>query len=90
MSDEPQLRAKVSQHLSEQKLPSRAPDRIWGGPGVGAPCAVCEQPVTRSEMEFEVEFARDGSAPHFDVFHVHLRCFAVWELVRREKAQPQP
>jgi hypothetical protein len=33
-------------------------------------------------MEFEVQFARDGSAPYFDVFHVHTRCYAVWELLR--------
>jgi hypothetical protein len=34
-------------------------------------------------MEFEIQYARDGGAPHFDVFHVHTRCYAAWEFVRR-------
>lgn len=35
-----------------------------------------------TEMEFEIEFARDGSNPGLDKFHVHLQCFAAWEFER--------
>jgi hypothetical protein len=31
-------------------------------------------------MEFEIQFERDGRNPGLDKFHVHLQCFAVWEL----------
>ena len=41
-------------------LPNRRPDRTWGGPGVGAACAVCALPVNPDQMEFEIEFAREG------------------------------
>jgi hypothetical protein len=88
MEEEAGLRERVRERLQEEKLPLREPDRIWGGPGVNAPCAVCERPVVHGEMEFEVQFARDGAVDrHFDVYHVHVRCFAVWELVRKERAR---
>ena len=31
------------------------------------------------ELEFQIEFARDGDNPGLDLFHVHIRCFAAWE-----------
>jgi len=33
-------------------------------------------------MEFEIQFAHDGSNPGLDKYHVHIRCFAAWELER--------
>ena len=83
MPDEKMLRDKARVVVQEGKLPSRRPDRTWGGPGVGAACAVCELPVEKTEMEFEIEFARDGDNPGLDKFHVHFRCFAAWEFERR-------
>ncbi len=85
--DEAEVRQKVLERLEEGKLPRQPPSRLWGGPGVDAPCSVCDRPVRKAEMEFEVQFARDGSAPHFDVFHVHTRCYAVWELLRGDHAE---
>jgi len=83
MPDEQILREKAREAVRNGKLPARRPDRTWGGPGVGAPCTVCEKPVTRDEMEFEIQFAHDGAVPGLDKFHVHIRCFAVWELERK-------
>ena len=82
MPDEDILRAKARAVVQQGKLPSRSPDRVWGGPGVGAPCAVCDLPVTRSEKEFQIEFEQDGGGG-LDKFHVHIRCFAAWEFERR-------
>lgn len=83
MPDEPALREHARRALQQDKMPNRQPDRLWGGPGVGAPCTVCDKPVSKNEMEFEVQFSIDGiAAPHFVVFHVHVRCFSAWELVR--------
>jgi len=84
MSDEKTIREKARAALLNGKLPNRAPDRTWGGPGVGARCAVCDLPVTKDENELEIQFARDGSDPGLDKFHVHLRCFAAWEFERRD------
>jgi hypothetical protein len=83
MPDEKSLRDKARAAVKAGKLPSRAPTRTWGGPGVGAPCAVCELPVQPDEMEFEIQFAHDGGSPGLDKFHVHIRCFAAWEFERR-------
>jgi hypothetical protein len=33
-------------------------------------------------MEFEIQFARDGSNPGLDKVHIHIRCFAAWEFER--------
>jgi len=82
--DETVLRAKAREVIRTGKLPSRAPDRTWGGPGVGAPCVVCGEAVTKAQLEFEIEFARDGDNPGLDKIHVHIRCFAAWELERRQ------
>ena len=63
MIDEVELRAKARATVENGKLPARRPDRTWGGPGVGAECAVCGLPVTKDQMEFEIQFARDGTTP---------------------------
>ena len=77
------LREKARQVVRDGKLPARRPDRTWGGPGIGAPFAVCERPVTKDEVEFEIEFARAGHDPGLDKYPVHIRCFAAWEFERR-------
>ena len=82
MPDEPVLRQKGRAAVESGKLPARRPDRTWGGPGVGAPCAVCELPIAKDQMELEIQFARDGDNPRLDQFHVHVRCFAAWEFER--------
>jgi hypothetical protein len=81
--EEQALRAKARKVLQHGNLPDRRPDRTWGGPGVGAACAVCDLPVNPDQMEFEIEFAHEGDNPWFDQFHVHIRCFAAWVFERK-------
>ena len=87
MPDELRLREQARTAIQNGKLPSHAPDRTWGGPGVGATCSVCEKPVAKDQLEFEVQFARDGDNPGLDKFHVHIRCFAASEF---ERNKPRP
>ena len=63
-------------------MPNRQADRTWGGPGVGLPCTICDKPIRKDEMELQVEFSMDGRAPHLAIYHVHVRCFSAWELMR--------
>ena len=49
---------------------------------------ICEKPVTKDEMEFEIEFAHDGKNPGVDPpLHLHVRCFAAWEFERNKPPQ---
>ena len=82
--EEQALRAKAREVLDTGKLPNGRPDRVWGEPGVGASCAVCELPVQHDQVEFELEFARRGD--NADKHHVHIRCFAAWEFERRRNS----
>lgn len=80
-SDE-HLRGQARRLIQAGVLPGRRPDRIWGGPGAGAPCAVCEHLVSEDEVEMELEFTREDD-PDPVTFHVHLGCFAALERERR-------
>jgi hypothetical protein len=84
MPDELRLREQAKAAIQNGKIPARAPDRTWGGPGVGAPCSVCEKPITKQELELEIQFAGDGDLPGLDKYHVHIRCFAAWEFERNK------
>jgi|SRR4030095_2249983 hypothetical protein len=82
MSDDCVLPEKVRELIQAGKLPRRAPERTWGGSGVGADCAICDVPVKGDELELEMEYARDGNDDTLDKYHVHVRCFVVWEHER--------
>jgi hypothetical protein len=82
MPDEPLLREKAREAIRSGRLPSTRASRIFGGPGSGAPCAVCREPIPRTDTEYELEFNRHGTKPGFDRYYLHYRCFAAWELER--------
>jgi hypothetical protein len=82
MPNEAEVRQLARNAIVAGNLPRRDPDRTWGGTGVGMVCNVCGKAVTTKEMEYELQFAHDGAAPGLDRFHLHLRCFAAWELER--------
>ena len=84
MPDETLLREQARAAIRSETLPARQADRTWGGPGVGARCAVCAISVTKDQMEIEIEFAHDGDSPGLDKYHVHVRCFAAWEFERKK------
>ena len=82
MPDETGLRAKAGEAIPTGRLPSRRPDRTWGGPGVGVVCTVCGEAVKKDQLEMQVEFSQNGSNPGLEIFHIHIRRFAAWEFER--------
>jgi hypothetical protein len=80
--DESILRANAQEAIRAGKLPTRLPDRIWTGPGIGKTCPICDGPITTNQLEFEIQYARDGSNPELDRYHVHVVCFSAWEFER--------
>jgi hypothetical protein len=78
-SDEKLLRQKAREAIQAGRIPADRPEGVWGGPGSGAACTLCDQPVRRDGLGFDLVFAqRAGKAPA--VHHVHIRCFAAWEF----------
>jgi hypothetical protein len=75
MSDETNEPETASGVPRVWRIPNRPPDRAWGGPGTGGPCAACGEPVTPDEVEYELEYARDDGEGGTDIHRVHLRCF---------------
>jgi len=88
MPDESLLRGQARYAIRSGKLPSRQPDRTWGGPGVGVVCIICDQRVAQDQMEFAIGFAGDETMPGVDTYRVHLHCFAAWEFERHQDGGP--
>jgi hypothetical protein len=88
MNDENTLRKLARGAIQAGKLPGRPPQRVWGGPGVGARCTICGKPAGPEEVEFELEFTRqdDGGLGNH---HVHVQCFAAWEFERQHFDAPE-
>ena len=67
---------KAREALRAGKVPLRRPDRVWGGPGTGGACSICNQPLKPDAVEFELEFIW---ATELTTHHVHADCFTAWE-----------
>jgi hypothetical protein len=79
MIDQTFLHDKALAAILSGKLPARRPESTWAGPGTGAPCAVCDVPVAKSELEHEFEMQDTRGVENAALtLHVHIRCFAVW------------
>ena len=87
MLDEHILREKARQAMQAGRMPRQRPSYLWGARAVGAPCAVCGG---REEMEFEVQWSRDGRRSWLADYHVHLECFTAWELEIERYAERGP
>jgi hypothetical protein len=50
---------------------------------------VCEVPITKEEVELEVEVAQDGGlTPDLAKFHLHPRCFfSAWDFEPKQESE---
>ena len=73
------LRRLVNEKLTDGRLPLNSIPRVWGGPGNGETCDVCETPVTH------LEFIMEGIslAPDKKPLQMHVGCFHLWDDERR-------
>jgi hypothetical protein len=86
MSNEQRIRALARNILQAGVMSRRDPDGTWGGKGIDVPCAICGEHTRPDHVEYELLFRRDDTTRDVDVFHLHLRCLAVWELERTHVA----
>jgi len=84
MPDELVLREKAREAIRSGKLPSRKPDRTYGGPGSGKLCSLCGERVTLEQIEMEIEFNSHGVQPRLDGYYLHVSCLAAWEFQRTQ------
>lgn len=88
-SDEQLLRLRAREAIQLHKLPVRQATRASSGPGLGAGCKVCGRPVMHSQRGFEIEFGPNAQDDTDDfgaagqTHELHDRCYAAWELERR-------
>jgi len=61
-------------------LPREAPQRMWGGSGSGAQCAICGERISADQLEYELEYRCVDNPNGRPSFHVHIRCCAAWEF----------
>ena len=83
MSDEPVLHDEVAPAIYSAKLPTCPLKRMWGGPGSGNCCAICEQPVKPDELEYELQFPQERDGRAGGNCHVHIGCFLAWQSLRQ-------
>ena len=80
MSNENPSGRKVHEAIKSGKLPDRRPTRMWGGQGSGASCPLCGETSKPWDVEVELEFTREDGET--EMYCVHSRCFAAWDLER--------
>jgi hypothetical protein len=81
--EDQELRNKALAALHAEALPHARPREVWGGHGTGDRCPVCGDDLKPSELELEVAFGDTGDENSPCVFHMHVRCFAAWEMARK-------
>ncbi|HEU5135354.1 MAG TPA: hypothetical protein VFU13_09445 [Steroidobacteraceae bacterium] len=84
--DEQDLRRKARAALDLGRIPAVRPNGLWGGHGSADMCPVCGHSIDAAEMELEIEFAADDAQGTRE-FHLHLPCFAAWEIERKAASQ---
>ena len=83
-SEQSLLREKARHAIQTGRVPSIRPNRTLGGLGNGRICAVCDELITLTQMEREVEYRQKGSESNLIWYHFHPRCFVAWEFERTE------
>ena len=69
------LRLRVRERIADGRLPVMVPTRIDAGYGSGHLCVACDQPITSTQVEYELADCRDGRPLRF-----HLGCHVVWQI----------
>jgi hypothetical protein len=77
------LHAHIRRLIDEGRLPVVLPGKSRAGAGSGSKCDACDQPVTATQIEYDVRQPGDSSSQ----LSLHLECYVLWQIecVRRIK-----
>ena len=81
--DDQDLRRRAREALQAGVLPLDRPQQILGGSGTGELCPICGSSIEPAEPELELEFVNTEIGDEVREFHMHLPCFAAWEIATR-------
>jgi hypothetical protein len=69
------LRLRICRLIENGLLPAVVPGRVTASCGSWRACAACDQPITSSQTEYEVEDRMHGRRLKF-----HMGCHMVWKM----------
>jgi hypothetical protein len=75
LKTEPVLVSVARERITKRQLPNNLPAKMWAGPGVGQPCAVCDKPIQADEFEYECSDSIDGEER---TYRFHIVCETIW------------
>ena len=70
------LRPIARERIAKGQLPRKEPPRMLGGPGSGQLCSLCDRPIERYQIEYEIE----QRAATTRTFRFHTVCQSIWQL----------
>jgi hypothetical protein len=74
------LQKRARERIEQGLLPREKPTRLWGGHGSGQSCSLCDQPISDTEPEMELEYETTARVP---TVRFHLRCQSLWDAARQ-------
>jgi len=74
--DDNVVRRQAREKLKSGALPRQPQQKLWVGPSDGFRCTLCDRPIDRDDMEYEVELPPSVSV---QTMRFHRRCHAIWE-----------
>jgi hypothetical protein len=72
---DPALRTRIHRRIEERRLPVMVPKRISAGYGTGSRCDACDQPITLSQVEYDID-----DVPYGAPLSLHLGCHVLWQI----------
>lgn len=81
--NESALRDKAKAGILSGRLPSRSSSSCWGGPGAGESCDLCGAPITKDDIEMELDATQASKDSRF-----HINCYAIWREVSEGGVMP--
>ncbi|HWG76434.1 MAG TPA: hypothetical protein VN660_06525 [Steroidobacteraceae bacterium] len=74
-------RRLIAERLRTGALPGYGGQRTFGGPGEGMPCACCDEPISRADVQYDVdhrEAQQLAAAEQVRSLPMHLHCYRLW------------
>ena len=69
------LRLRIRELIEDGHLPVMVPKNIGAGYGSGRACDACDQPITKTQIEYDVV-----DYQHRKRLFFHMGCHVVWQL----------